>query len=691
MRLIAAAHSKSWPLPGLWRHAVAGLLALWLGATGLPPALAQSLEAQRKDYLLARDALQQGQHQTFQRIAGGLKDYPLYPYLRHAALRKRFGAARDAEFIEFLRRYPDLPVTPGLRAAWLKRLAERRQWQMFLTHYTPQSDPVLQCHHLRARMRTGQRAGLPEAIRAVWLAGRSLPPECDPAFALLYQSALLNDALLWARIRLAMQNNEPGLAAYLAQRLKAPAYKQRARTWIAMHHQPERGTARPALKDDADNRAILLHGIARLARRDVGKAARRLAGLKARYAFSPRAMAALNKTLALRAARAKSPLAVELLDRLGHQQIDEAVFYYRLRAALAGLPGQTGLPRQTGLPGQTGPDWPLLRRWTEGAPPASVYAPRWRYWQARALQGTGAAAEAEAIFAKLAEARDYYGFLAADRRQRPYQMNHAPLPADPAALARLAALPALRRAREFLLLDMKGPARREWRHALDRMTKAEMQTAARLANRWGWHGQVIQSLSRAGAYDDLALRFPLVYQDLLDQYAARHGLDRGWLYGLVRAESAFIEEAESPAGALGLMQVLPATGRKIAARLGLKNFKPRQLRRAETNIPLGSAYLRQMLDRFDGSLLLATAAYNAGPGRVARWRPGACMAPDLWIAQIPFRETREYVRRVFYFAHIYDWRLQSGGRPLSQRLALAGDKTGAGCAALKVAGRPHAD
>ena len=680
MRLTATAHSKSWPLPGLWRHVAAGLLALGLGAMGLPAASAtQAPEAQRKDYLLARHALKQGQYQTFQRIAGGLTDYPLYPYLLYAALRKRFGAAADAEFIEFLRRYPDLPVTPGLRAAWLKRLAERRQWQMLLTHYTPQSDPVLQCHHLQARMRAGQRADLPEAIRAVWLAGHSLPPACDPAFAVLYQSALMNDALLWARIRLAMHNNEAGLAAYLARRLKAPAYKQRARTWIAMHHQPERGTARPGLKDDADNRAILLHGIARLARRDVGQAARRLAGLKARYAFSPDAMATLNKTLALQAARAKSPLAVELLDRLGHQQIDEAVFYYRLRAALAGRPGQTG------------PDWPLLRRWTEGAPPASVYSPRWRYWQARALQETGAAAEAGATFAKLAEARDYYGFLAADRLQRPYQMNHAPLPADPAALARLAALPALRRAREFLLLDMKGPARREWRHALGRMTEAEMQTAAQLANRWGWHGQAIQSLGRAGAYDDLALRFPLVYQGLLDQYAARHRLDRGWLYGLVRAESAFIEEAESPAGALGLMQVLPATGRKMARRLGLKGFKPRQLRRAETNIPLGSAYLRQMLDRFDGSLLLATAAYNAGPGRVARWRPAACMEPDLWIAQIPFRETREYVRRVFYFAHIYDWRLQGGGPPLSQRLALAGDRAGAGCAAFKVAGRPHAD
>lgn len=674
MHFIADSHSTWRPLAGMRRRAVAGLLASLLIATDLPTVFAQSPEAERKDYLLAREALRQGQYPTFNRIADTLKDYPLYPYLRHASLRKRFGAAADGEFIEFLRRYPDLPVTAGLRAAWLKRLAERGQWRTLLDHYSPQSDLKLQCYHLQARIKTGDRAALPEAIRAVWLAGRSLPPECDPAFAVLYQGKLMNDALLWARIRLAMQNNQPGLAAYLARKLKAPVYKKQARTWIAMHHHPARGTANPGLKDDQSGRMILLHGIARLAERDLGKAVKRLSALKTRYDFSPGAMAGINKTLALQAARQKSPLAAELLDRIGHEQIDEPLFYYRLRAAL------------------TGADWPLLRRWTEGAPPAAVYAPRWRYWQARALQETGAAERARAGFAALAEARDYYGFLAADRIDRVYQMNHAPLPEDPAALARLAALPAIRRAHEFLQLDMKGPARREWQHALGRMTAAEMQTAAILADRWGWHGQAILSLGRAGAYDDLALRFPIVYQDLLDKYAGKHRLDRAWLYGLVRAESAFIEEAESPAGALGLMQILPATGKMTAARLGLKNFNRHKLKQAETNIPLGSAYLRQMLDKFDGSLLLATAAYNAGPGRVSRWRPAdACMEPELWIARIPFSETRQYVRRVFYFARIYDWRLQTGERSLRQRLALAGDKPGAGCAALKVAGRAHAD
>ena len=674
MHFIADSHSTWRPLAGMRRRAVAGLLALLLIATDLPAVFAQSPEAQRKDYLLARQALRQGHYPTFNRIADTLTDYPLYPYLRHGFLRKRFGTAADGEFIEFLRRYPDLPVTPGLRAAWLKRLAQRGQWQSFLTHYTPQSDPVLQCYRLQARIKTGDRAALPEAIRAVWLAGRSLPPECDPAFAVLYQSRLMNDALLWARIRLAMQNNQPGLAAYLARKLKAPAYKKQARTWIAMHHHPARGTASPGLKDDESGRMILLHGIARLAERDLGRAVKRLSALKTRYDFSPGAMAAINKTLALQASRQASPLATELLDRIGHKQMDEQLFHYRLRAALAGA------------------DWPLLRRWTEGEPPAMVYAPRWRYWQARALRETGAAERARAGFAALAEARDYYGFLAADRINRAYQMNHAPLPEDPAALARLTALPAIRRAHEFLQLDMKAPARREWQHALGRMTKAEMQTAAILADRWGWHGQAILSLGRAGAYDDLALRFPIVYQDLLNEYAGKHRLDRGWLYGLVRAESAFIEEAESPAGALGLMQILPATGRMTAARLGLKNFNRHKLKQAETNIPLGSAYLRQMLDKFDGSLLLATAAYNAGPGRVSRWRPAdACMEPELWIARIPFSETRQYVRRVFYFAHIYDWRLQTGERSLRQRLALAGDKSGAGCAALKVAGRAHVD
>ncbi len=658
-------------MAGLRRHARACLLLLLLAATGLPAAFAQTPEAQRKDYLLALKALQQGQYKRFGRIADTLRDYPLYPYLRHRALRKRFGTATDAEFIDFLKQYPDLPVTPRLRAAWLKRLAERGQWQTFLAHYSPQSDPKLQCYHLQARMKTGARAALPEAIRAVWLTGSSLPPQCDPAFALLYQSELMNDDLLWARIRLAMQNNQVGLAAYLARKLQAPAYQQQAEKWIAIHHHPARGTANPKLKDDENGRAILLHGIARLARRNIGLAVRRWSLLKARYEFSPAAEAGINRTLALRAARAESPLAAELLDKVDHDHIDEQVFYYRLRAALAGR------------------DWPLLKRWTGGQSPAAVYELRWRYWHARALQETGAADQAGAIFAELARERDYYGFLAADRINSAYRMNHAPLPQDPAALARLAALPAIKRAHEFFKLNMPAPARREWHYALGRMTAAEMQTAATLAGLWGWHDQAIRSVSRAGAYDDLVLRFPVLYDDLLDKYADKRGLDRAWVYGLVRAESAFIEDAESPAGALGLMQVLPGTGKMTAARIGLKNFNRHKLRQAETNIPIGSAYLRQMLDKFDGSMLLATAAYNAGPRRVARWRPAACMEPDLWIAQIPFTETRQYVRRVFYFANIYDWRLQTGLKPIRQRLALAADEPG--CKALKIAGRPHVD
>jgi len=182
------------------------------------------------------------------------------------------------------------------------------------------------------------------------------------------------------------------------------------------------------------------------------------------------------------------------------------------------------------------------------------------------------------------------------------------------------------------------------------------------------------TLAKARAYDRLVLRFPLVYEGLLNTYAKKRGLDPSWMFGLIRAESAFIEDVKSPAGALGLMQVMPKTGKQTAARIGLKGFTSGKLKQAKTNVQIGSAYLKMMLDRFKGNMVLATAAYNAGPHRVATWlaQIGTCEASDVWIDTIPFNETRKYVRRVLYFTSIYDWRRRAKVIPIAQRMTGVG-------------------
>jgi soluble lytic murein transglycosylase len=234
----------------------------------------------------------------------------------------------------------------------------------------------------------------------------------------------------------------------------------------------------------------------------------------------------------------------------------------------------------------------------------------------------------------------------------------------------VAANPALVRALELYRMDRPGWAAREWNDALAGMNDTERMEAVRLARAIGWHDRVF-SLARDNA-DELRyyrLRFPLSYPNTVRQQAERHQLDPALVAAVTRAESAWMPRARSPADARGLMQVLPATAAGVARRYELPFDGPDSLYRPATNLRLGTAYMREMLDRHGGRPYVALAAYNAGPTPVARWRSQRPdFDPDLWIETISFRETREYVARVMAFSVIYDWRLGNSAVPVSDRL-----------------------
>lgn len=616
------------------------------------PVYAKSIEQQRKDYIAAKKALDTKQYKTFGKIANTLKDYPLYPYLRYNYILKRLWKVKDEEVVDFLRRYNDLPVADYLRTSWLKLLAKRGHWQTFMDHYLPNSNVIMQCYHLQARMKTNNEIFFLEDTRSIWLAGKSLPSQCDVAFGRLYKSDLMTNDLVWKRIRLAMQNNNTSLTNYLSKRLD-PEYKKLAKMWINIHNYPYKYTNKPKLEDNETSREILAHGILRLARKNTAKAVKRLETLQQDYNFTANETAEIERTLAVRAAKNKSKLASKLLDQINNSHVNDQVFHYRLRTALKNE------------------DWPTLKKWTTGQPYDIDIDMRWRYWHARSLEETGELEKAKKIFTELAKERDYYGFMAADRINAPYRMNHYPIPENKKEFARIESLPGIKRAYEFFKIGEGYNARREWYHAENKLTTYQMQMAAALVTQWGWHDRAIFAMNRAKAYDNLVLRFPVLFEDIFDKYAKKRKLDRGWVYGLARAESAFIEDVKSPAGALGLMQVMPRTGKETAKSIGMKGFKTYKLKQAKTNIPIGTAYMKQMLDKFNGNIALATAAYNAGPHRVDKWLPKkGCVEPDIWIELIPFNETRKYVRRVLSFANIYDWRLGSEIKPINQRVSL---------------------
>jgi soluble lytic murein transglycosylase len=615
----------------------------------------QTIEEQRGLYLQAQKALKAGQLTSFKKLTGTLTDYPLYPYLIHDYIRPRLASIDDNDIINFLRLYNDLPVANDLLKRWLTLLAKRGKWETYLENYTPQNDTVLQCYQLQARIKTNNQSYLPEDIRSVWLAGKSQPEECDPAFALLYKSNLMTPDLVWERVRLAMQNSELRLAGYLGNRLDTAGRKWLDR-WLYTYRNPARGTRNPNYEDIPVAREILTHGMLRLTAADINTAINRWESLKPAYTFSGEQIINIERSLAIRAVIKKHPRSKELLELIGNNNVDEDIFHWRLRSALENN------------------DWPALVRWTEGTPPHESIKLRWQYWRARALEKTGKTHSADELYSQLATERDYYGFMAADRIMANYNIGHQSLPEDLVTWNKVSDRPGVKRAREHFYIGNKYYARREWNHVLSDMTTYEMQIAAMVVANWGWHDRTILTLGKAQSYDDLLLRFPIVFKDEMSKYSGMRNLDLGWLYALTRAESAFMTDARSPSGALGLMQVMPATGRQTAKAINFRTYRNSYLLEPEKNITIGSAYLKQMFDRFN-NVIVATAAYNAGPNAVARWIPDdECIEPDIWVEKIPYIETRKYVARVLFFSTLYDWRLKDEVIRINNRMSIISPK-----------------
>lgn len=631
---------------------LACLLVLALSLCGLARAEDFS-EADRQRFKQAFDAMTSGQvTQGFKRVAG-LETYPLYPYLSYEYLWPRLHTVKAEEVRRFLRDQEGSVLGERLRTSWLTWLAQSKQWRDLVDDWRPQQETRLQCQYLSARVHLGETEGIAHEAQALWLIGKSQLKECDPAFEVLNRSPLMTDDLVWQRITLAMAAGETALAGYLAKRLLAATDRALVGRWVQLHQQPARNLDQFLRDDDQPRlRLVIAHGIRRLARQNFDDALRIWSEQRARFAFTAEESGDVDLALAMIAARADDARALDLFVRVPAALLDGAADEACLRIAVS---------RQ---------DWSFIIARTEASDPSSDNVLAWRYWRARALEATGADTAARGIYAELARERDYYGFLAADRLGVPYSLNQIPTPMTDADKAAVGSIPGIVRARELLRLGYTYYARREWHFEVARVSPREQAMLAVLAHEWAWHDRAIITMGYTGQYDDLDVRFPIVYRDLIEQYAERRGIDAALLYSIIRAESAFMDDARSPAGALGLMQMLPATGRETAGSIGVQLRDTKQLLEAPTNILLGSAYLKQMLDRFGGSFPMAAAAYNAGPHRVRNWRPAsACMPPDLWVEAVPFRETRRYVKQTLFYAAVYESRLQQQVTPLAVRLS----------------------
>jgi soluble lytic murein transglycosylase len=395
----------------------------------------------------------------------------------------------------------------------------------------------------------------------------------------------------------------------------------------------------------------LAYAIERITYRDPELALQLWNGLDDAYAFPASLRNATRRHIALWTARDNLPGAYDLLTGLPLEAQDEEVMRWRARVSLR------------------------AERWTDLLNDIAMMttgerdSEQWQYWRGIALARSGRGPGAAAVLEPLAAERTYYGFLAADELEVPYALSDEALEADEALLGVMSRRLDLQRARELFLVGLDSRGRSEWDEAIAGLSDREKIQAAVLAHRWGWHSRAIATAASAGHYDDLALRYPLPFRQSFEQYASAASITTTWALGIARSESLFMRDVRSRAGAIGLMQLMPATGRQVAREIKLPYTGLDTLTDPNHNIRLGTSYLGSMAARYDGNHVLATAAYNAGPHRVDRWLPRASVIDArIWIENIPFNETREYVRRVLAAETIFHWRMTGEVRRLSDTL-----------------------
>ena len=628
-----------------------------LACTLLGTAQADPRAAARHEFQDAYQRAAEAPPELADQDSAALRAYPLYPYLQASRLQGRLeDPAAAADIQAFLQAQGSAPAARSLRRGWLMALAQRKAWEPYLAAYREDVDDTTaaRCNALAARVALGRHEGLAEDATAAYLNPRSLPPACDPAFDWLRTQDLMSPDLIERRARLALGAGEAGLARFLARSLSesraAPIVQ-----WAALVERPQAAIdaliAEPTRAVEAD---ALLDGWRRHARSDAEGAATRYPALVQARALDARSASPYALAVAQALSWSRHPRALEFFALGQPGDFDERAHEWHVRAALWAA------------------DWARAAQAIAAMPEALRNQNRWRYWAARAAEQLGERDAARAGYASVVPTDNWYAALAAARMGQRFSPTLEPLPRSDAELARVTAEPGLVRARELLLCGMQGEATAEWRAAFDALPPAQQVQAVRLASGWEWHLQAIAAAARLGFFNDYELLYPRPYDSEVRRAAESTRLPPSLIYAVIRQESLYRADAASSAGALGLMQLLPSTATATARKAGMAAPSRGDLLLPSVNVPLGSAFLRDLVDRAGGQQPVAVAGYNAGPAAARRWLPAAPLETDVWVENIPFNETRAYVQRVHWHQLVFDWLASRRPRDVSGWLGTVG-------------------
>lgn len=608
------------------------------------------------DFLAARDAFRAGDADKLSILAHRLQHSPLEVYVAYYQLKLQLGTADAGVIKAYLARPEDTPLIDRMRAEWLRVLGKKQQWDLFDSEY-PQlitEDTELICYALQSRMRS-QRQGVMIEARELWLSSRDQPESCSVPFDAAIADGVISQQDIWQRLRLVLEAGNVTLAQSFADRLTG----DRTVSSVALEHamdNPARYLERAAYGSQG-KRAVALFALQRLARQSPDLALAQWEKIASRFTDGERHY--FYGWLGFEAARKHDERALQWFGQAS--QLNEQQSAWRVRAALRAL------------------DWHAVLSGVDAMTEAQRGEATWRYWRGRALQALGSHAEAVKLFVALSAEHTFYGQLAAEELADTPVISAIPptYRPDRKDIEEIEHLPGVQRTLALYRMDLRNDALKEWAWVIRNFNDQELLTAAEIARRNEMYDRAINTAEKTVRVHDFSLRYLAPYRAAMRTHIRENSLEEAWVYGLMRQESRFVTSAKSGVGAAGLMQVMPTTARWIARKLGLKDYRESMLHQLDTNLTLGTYYMKNMLSSLDGSPVLASAAYNAGPGRARRWKADTPLEGAIYIETIPFDETRDYVKKVMSNTMYYAQEFGSTPRSLKLRVGIIAGKNSA--------------
>jgi soluble lytic murein transglycosylase len=578
-----------------------------------------------------------------------IEGHVLTPWVEYWRLSLKLDDAQTSEARAFFSKFANTYVAERLRGDWLKVLGKRADWKEFereVGDYA-RDDVEIRCYAWLSRLSRGDESVLIEA-QEMWLYPAELPEGCEKLATILWERNRIQVTDVWQRVRELFEEGQITAAkTALGYLPKAEAPDERMLAEAA--RQPKRLLAKlPKAMDQRATKEVVVLAATRQARNDPEAVAGMLESELAKH-LPDEDLRYLWGRVAFEGARIHHESALRWYTRADEASLDDAQLAWKARAAL-----------RRGA-------WQTVREAIDRMSPEQRREAAWTYWYGRALAAQGEATGSRAYYLRIAGQTDFYGLLANEELGYVGTLPVASFTPSDDDVAKARKQPGLARALELIRLGLRTEGVREWLFTIRHFDDKQLLAAAELARREGVHDRAIHTADRTVRSHNFALRYPVPYHSVFQEYAKSHNLDEAWVLGLARQESRFVTDARSGAGAAGLMQVMPRTAKLVAKKIGLKRFRPKDVTEIETNVNLGTGYMKMVLDQL-GHPVLASAAYNAGPSRARRWRDVRPLEGAIYAETIPFSETRDYVKKVMANAVFYSAVLNKTPTPIKARL-----------------------